>query len=125
LSPSIPTILCINQNPETLKLLAVILKYEGYKIITAQSKTSGFINAQSGIFNLIILDVNLADGSGIDLCKEIREFDQKTPIIFYSADDSPKLVEEAMKAGAQAYLKQLVVPNVLLETVARLLHHPR
>jgi DNA-binding NarL/FixJ family response regulator len=59
------------------------------------------------------------------LCREIREFDKKMPIIFYSADDLPKNIEEAMKAGAQAYLRKLVIPTVLLETVARLLNQSR
>jgi DNA-binding response OmpR family regulator len=124
MSRAIPMILCVNNNPDTLELLTVILKYEGYQIILTQSKISGLIKALSGIFNLFILDVDLADGSGIDLCREIREFDKKTPIIFYSADDLPKNIEEAMRAGAQAYLRKLVIPNVLLETVARLLNQP-
>lgn len=36
-------------------------------------------------FNLYLLDLWLPDGSGLDLCKKIREFDLKTPVVFYSA----------------------------------------
>jgi CheY-like chemotaxis protein len=116
-----PAILCVDDNPDTLELLSVILKPRGYLVATTNSHTIGLIKARSGAFNLIILDVNLEDGSGIELCKEIREFDKEVPIIFYTADAQPKSIEAAMKAGAQAYLKQPVEIRVLLETVDRFL----
>jgi CheY-like chemotaxis protein len=120
-----PTILCVNNNPDILNSLGEVLKFEGYQVVTTQSKNSALIFAQAGTFNLILLDLSLADGSGIELCKEIRLFDKKTPIVFYSLTDPPRQVEEAFQAGAQAYLLHLIVPNVLLETVARFLNHPR
>lgn len=121
MSNVVPTILCVDDNPDTLDLLTVILKQEGHQVVTTQSKTSGLIKAHSGIFNLYILDVSLPDGSGIEMCKEIRGFDRNTPILFYSADALPQHIEEAMKAGAQAYLSEPVFPTVLIETVTRLL----
>jgi CheY-like chemotaxis protein len=117
-----PAILCVDDNPDTLDLLSVILKPKGYLVATTNSKTMALIKARSGAFNLFILDLYLEDGSGIELCREIREFDKKVPIIFYTADARTKSIEEAGKAGAQAYLKQPVDPLVLLETVERLLN---
>jgi CheY-like chemotaxis protein len=116
-----PAILCVDNNPDTLELLSVILKQRGYLVATAASKTIGLIKSRSGAFNLIILDVNLDDGSGLDLCKEIREFDREVPIVFYTADAQPESIEAAMRAGAQAYLRQPIEPLVLIETVARYL----
>jgi DNA-binding response OmpR family regulator len=121
----IPTILCVDDNPDALESLRVILRREGYQVVTTQSKTSGIIKARSGVFDLFILAIELPDGSGIELCKEIRTFDKQTPIVFYSVDGVPFHLEGAIKAGAQAYLKQPVHPTVLNETVARFLHHPR
>lgn len=121
MSNFIPTVLCVDDNADTLELLKVILMQEGYRVITTQSKNSGLIKARSGIFNLFILDVNLPDGSGIELCREIRAFDKQTPIVFYSADALPCHIEEALKAGAQAYLQQPLYPSVLNETVTRLI----
>jgi DNA-binding response OmpR family regulator len=115
----IPTILCVDDNPDALESLKVILRREGYQVVTTQSKTSGIIKARSGVFDLFILGFELPDGSGIELCEEIRTFDKQTPIVFYSVDGVPNQLEGAIKAGAQAYLKQPVHPTILNETVAR------
>jgi two-component system OmpR family response regulator len=117
----IPAILCIDDNLDTLELLKIILNQESYQVVTSQSAVDGFFKAHSGAFNVIILDVNLSDGSGIQLCREIRKFDNQIPILFYTADAQPNRIEEAMKAGAQAYLIQPVESFVLTETVSRLL----
>lgn len=50
------------------------------------------------------MDSWLPDGSGLDLCKRIREFDQGTPIVFYSAAAYEADRESALQCGAQAYL---------------------
>ncbi len=121
MSKSKPIVLIVGANSETLELFSEVLKKEGYKVVTTQTSVSGLIKAQSGVFDSFILDLHLPDGSGIELCKEIRKFDKPTPILFYSADAQPKRIEDAMKAGAHAYLSQLKHPFVLLETVERLI----
>jgi CheY-like chemotaxis protein len=119
-----PAILCIDDNPDTLELLSLILTQKGYLVITTTSKTLGLLKVRSGAFRALILDVNLEDGSGIELCREVRAFDKLIPIIFYTADARTRCIEDAMKAGAQAYLIQPVEPLVLLETVDRVLTSP-
>jgi DNA-binding response OmpR family regulator len=114
-------ILCVDDNPDTLDLLSAILTREGYFVDTTNSKSRALIKARYRTFNLFILDVNLEDGSGIDLCREIRKFDKKVPIIFYTADAQIKSIEAAGRAGAQAYLKQPVETLVLIEAINRLL----
>jgi two-component system, OmpR family, alkaline phosphatase synthesis response regulator PhoP len=114
-------ILCVNNNPDTLESLCVILDQAGFGVITAQTGSKAIIKAHSGIFDLFILDVHLSDGPGIELCKEIRKADKRTPVLFYSSDGQPRHIEEAMKAGAQAYLTEAALPMVLLEFVARLI----
>ena len=59
--------------------------------------------------SLYLLDVNLPDGSGIDLCDQIRARGGTAPIVVYSVDDSNEI--PAMQAGANA----LVPKGVLLK----------
>ena len=71
--------------------------------------------------DLYLLDTRLPDGSGIDLCRQIRSEDLYSPIIFYSGEARPEMIEEAMKAGAQAYLKKPIDPFEVGETIAGLI----
>lgn len=119
MSKSKPVVLFVGDSSETLDLLSVVLKREEFGLVITKTSASGLIKAQSGIFDLVILEAQLPDGSGIELCKEIRKFDKRAPILFFSADAHPKRIEEAMIAGAQAYLSQPTHPSVLLETVER------
>lgn len=125
MSQFVPTILCIDDNLDTLELLKIILSQKSYQVVTTQSAVDGFFKAHSRIFSLVILDVNLSDGSGIQLCREIRKFDKQIPILFYTADAQSDRIEEAIKAGAQAYLVQPVESFVLTETIGRLLKQDR
>jgi DNA-binding response OmpR family regulator len=52
----------------------------------------------------IILDNRLPDGKGTALCRQIRSFDHRTPIIFYSAAAYQSDIDQALAAGAQLYL---------------------
>jgi two-component system, LytTR family, response regulator AlgR len=66
------------------------------------------------------MDNWLPDGSGIGLCRAIREFDPHTPILFYSAAAYERDIQEALRSGAQAYLVKPVKPEDLEQAVAKL-----
>jgi DNA-binding response OmpR family regulator len=66
----------------------------------------------------------LPDGSGIGLCRAIREFDPYTPILFYSAAAYERDIQEALRSGAQAYLVKPVKPEDLEQAVAKLTSPP-
>jgi DNA-binding response OmpR family regulator len=67
----------------------------------------------------------LPDGSGLDLCKQIREFDKATPILFYSAAAYEMDRAEAIKSGAQAYLIKPSQPSELCQLVTSLINSNR
>lgn len=92
-----------------------------YKLICARNFDEGLCLARRRYFDLYILDNWLPDGSGISLCRAIREFDPNTPILFYSAAGYARDIEEALRAGAQAYLVKPVTHNDLLQTAERLM----
>ena len=51
-------------------------------------------------------DIGLPDQDGLELCREIRGFNQQTPILFYTAFAELLDEEEARKAGAQGWLRK-------------------
>lgn len=114
-------ILCIEDDPDTCEMLTIALQPAGYDVISAHTAKDALHKASMEDFAALLLDTNLPDISGIELCRQIRTFDNNTPIIFYSGEARPEIIKEAMKAGAQAYLKKPIDPFEVGETIAELI----
>lgn len=78
------------------------LEGKGYHVEYVTSlKEATKVLSQS--YSLIVLDINLPDGNGIDFCKEIREA-RKIPIIFLTANDTEKDMIDGFQAGCDDYI---------------------
>ncbi|MBO0726998.1 MAG: response regulator [Blastocatellia bacterium] len=97
-------ILYVEEHAESCELLALWLSRSGYEVVSANTVSDGLRLARSRTFILYILSGGFIDGTGLDLCRQIRMFDSNTPIIFYSAMSRDSDLAAAAKAGAQAYL---------------------
>lgn len=97
-------ILYIEDHDDTRELISLVLQQKEYEVVTGTTVAAGLELAQSTKFDLYLLDSWLPDGSGIELCKRIRDFDSQTPILFYSAAAYEADREMALQSGAQAYL---------------------
>ena len=76
-------ILLVEDHEDDWELLA--FKLREYKLAFAHCFEEGLRLARRRLFDLFILDNWLPDGSGVGLCRLIRKFDLRTPILFYSA----------------------------------------
>jgi DNA-binding response OmpR family regulator len=96
------------------------MSLEEYTLIYASNFAEGLRLARQGYFDLYILDNLLPDGTGIELCRLIREFDPHTPVLFYSACAYPRDLQAAFSAGAQKYLAKPVSFDDLTQAVTQL-----
>src|SRR5262245_49135074 len=92
-----------------------------YQVICARDVDEGLRLARRRYFDLYILDNWLPDGSGVGLCRLIREFDPHTPILFYSAAAYADDKREALRAGAQVYFVKPINFGEFKRTVAQLI----
>jgi DNA-binding response OmpR family regulator len=99
-------VLFVEDTADTRDLVEFSLQSEGFTVITAQTADEGLGLARTKPFALILLDIGLPDKDGLELCREIRRFDQQTPIVFYTAFAELLDLEEAAKAGAQGTLRK-------------------
>ena len=99
-------VLFVEDTADTRDLVEFSLQSEGFTVITAQTADEGLGLARTKPFALILLDIGLPDKDGLELCREIRRFDQQTPILFYTAFAELLDNEEATKAGAQGCLRK-------------------
>ena len=116
-----PRVLYIEDHADTRELVTLVLEQRSYDVVTGATIESGLALAGSQRFDLYLLDSWLPDGSGLDLCRQIREFDTATPIVFYSAAAYEIDRDQALNCGAQAYLIKPSQPSELCNLVTSLI----
>ena len=116
-----PRVLYIEDHEDTRELVTLLLGQKSFDVVTGGTIETGIALARAQEFDLYLLDSWLPDGSGLDLCQRIREFDQTTPILFYSAAAYAADHEMALRCGAQAYLIKPSAPSELCRLVADLI----
>jgi two-component system response regulator PilR (NtrC family) len=99
-------VLVVDDEQSMLDFLEVLLRDEGYDITTAGSLTDGRGRWQEKDFDLVLCDLMMPDGSGLELLEEIRRQGSSTSVIMMTAYTSTKSAIEAMKLGAYDYVSK-------------------
>ena len=120
-----PRVLYIEDHEDTRELVTLFLTQKNYEVVTGDSIESGITLAAAQKFDLYLLDSWLPDGSGLDLCEKIREFDKTTPILFYSAAAYASDRESALQCGAQDYIIKPSQPSDLCQLVSELIENSK
>ena len=114
-------ILCVDDDADTREMVTMLLAgLANYEVTTAHTTASALRLVRSGRFDLYLLDDRLPDGTGLDLCERIREFDPHTPILLYVATVSFTW-QQVIDAGGQGYVRKLDGVDALKQTISRLL----
>jgi OmpR-family two-component system manganese-sensing response regulator len=114
-------ILLVEDHEDTSDLMVLLLSQLNYDVVTTTTVAGALSLAESFNFDLFVLDSLLADGTGTELCRQIRQRDASTPILFYSARAFDQDKDEALSAGAQKYLVKPVDTAVFSRAVSELL----
>ena len=97
-------ILIVEDDTLLNKTLAYNLASEGYETVSAFTYASAVAHLQKNEFDLVLLDINLPDGSGLDLCEEIRTRGQNSYIMFLTANDKESDMLGGYEAGGADYI---------------------
>lgn len=116
-----PRILVTEDDPDTCEMITLILSKEGFEVICAKDPDEALELARSGTFDLFLLDNWTPGLSGPQLTEKIRQFDRKTPVLFYSGAAYEKDKEDARRAGAQGYLVKPADCDELIIEVKRII----
>lgn len=96
------------------------LTTEGYEVIPSHNIISAKEYLSKDTFDLIILDINLPDGNGFDLCKICRNY-TTAPIIFLTANDMENDMLRGYELGAKDYITKPFHVSVFLKKIGVLL----
>jgi DNA-binding NtrC family response regulator len=98
------SILVIDDEQEIRESLEQLLKLEGYKADCASTGDEGLKRIDDGVFDLVLLDINLPDRNGLDLLQHIKRDSPEVGVIMITAYDSSQMAFQASKQGAESYI---------------------
>lgn len=120
-------ILIVEDDALLNKLLVYNLTSDGYQATSAANAQEARGYLQRAVYDLVLLDVNLPDGSGYDLCKLIKPGQPDTMVIFLTANDGEQEQLRGYEAGAVDYITKPFSINALQRKIhamfALLAHH--
>ncbi len=108
MQPSQRQLLLVDDNQDMCELMTIWFNPKDYSVTFAQTMAEGWKLAQSKGFDLCLLDSNLPDGSGYELCQQICASIPDLPVVFYSGCAYDEDRRQGLAAGARAYL---IKPN--------------
>lgn len=103
---TLPRILLVDDEPDTLQLIRKILQADGFEIFSAVNGVEALALAAREELDLILLDVVMPQMDGLAVLKELRKRNRETGVIMVSALSSEQLVVQAMLEGADDFVSK-------------------
>lgn len=119
------TILLIEDNIDILNANCIMLELNGYSVLTALTLEQGEQQINTHIPDLIVLDIMLPDGSGIEFCQNLRQQGLMTPILYLSARNRNDDIVKGLRNGGDDYLTKPYDYDVLLAHIEALLRRTK
>ena len=114
-----PTLLVVDDEPSILHFFRRAFSDPEVDLVTASSAAEGLEKVRNAKPDLIVLDVDLAGQSGLDLFRQIQKVDPRTPVIFITGHGTTATAIEAMQLGAYEYLLKPLELDQLLDLTDR------
>ena len=101
-------ILIVEDDPAQRELFQELLRTEGYAVEAAPDRTRGLARIEAGGVDLVLLDLVLPDGNGLDLCRQIRvrARERHLPIIILSVAGAGHTPHDCLAAGADDFIEK-------------------
>jgi DNA-binding response OmpR family regulator len=117
-----PRLLIVDGDAVFRRELRVECEQFGYQVIEAETAADGLRQFEERSPNLVLLEAVLPDGSGLDVCRNVRRSDPKVPILMVSARGEEIDVVVGLEIGADDYV---IKPVRMRELLARITAHLR
>ena len=98
-----PTVVVIEDEPQIRRFVRAALEAEGCQVFEAETSKKGLIEAGTRKPDLLVLDLGLPDGDGVDFIRDLRGW-SNVPVVVLSARSDERDKIAALDAGADDYL---------------------
>ena len=116
------SILVVDDEKSQREILEMILSGEGYDVTTASSGEAAMKFVADRHFDLVLTDLKMTGMSGLDLLKELTDFDKSIIVILLTAHGTVDSAVDALRLGAFDYLQKPYDRDKLLDTISRALN---
>jgi two-component system, cell cycle response regulator DivK len=115
-------ILVVEDDPETLDMITIMLERRGYSVVVASNGMQGLILAEAEMPDLIITDIRMPQIDGVEMIKRLRarESTKQTPILGITAYEM-EYATDAVKTGANRIMAKPFTDDMLVAYVRALL----
>ncbi|OGR75092.1 MAG: hypothetical protein A2X32_10370 [Elusimicrobia bacterium GWC2_64_44] len=114
-------ILIVDDDPIISKVLASIFRSEKYEVTSCRTGEDGLLAAQRELPDLVLLDINLPDGNGLDICKRLKSNQRlkHIPVILITGDaTSVENKVQGIENGADDYVLKPFIADELIARAA-------
>ena len=120
-----PRILLVDDEPDVRELVADVLRHDDLAVDTAVGVAEACASARRATPDLVIADVILPDGSGVDLLKRLRAIAGDVPAVVITGTGDLRSASDAWRCGCADFLTKPLDLSRLRETIRRQLHRGR
>lgn len=119
-----PRLLLVDDQPDILELLGLLLQSEGFTVVTAEDGEAALAEARRSRFDAFVFDVSMPKMDGVELALTLRaeQATRDVPVLFHSS-----LLESEVRArfaGYAGYLRKPVDPIRIITMLRNTLHEP-
>ena len=113
-------LLIIEDDTDLREGLSFSFSSDGYRVTEAPTKAEGLREIRKNVYDMVLLDYNLTDGTGFELCREVRSY-SSIPMVMLTARDTELDEIQALELGVNDYLSKPFSLGVLKARVKRIL----
>ncbi|OGR40590.1 MAG: Fis family transcriptional regulator [Desulfovibrionales bacterium GWA2_65_9] len=120
-----PRVLIVDDDPLLCEALALAVQHAGFEADTAGTLKDGLRKARCGDFDVVVLDVRMPDGSGLDSLPDFQECPSAPEVIILTGAGDPDGAELAIRSGAWSYIAKPPTLNTIRLPIQRAVEHHR
>ena len=111
------TILVVDDEEDLRDVVADYLEDEGFNVLTASSGNEAFEIVKNNPVHLIVSDINMPEGSGVDLLNAVKKVNPEKPVLLFITGFADVTIEEAYEYGAEALFSKPIDYPKLIQVV--------
>ncbi|MBQ7934867.1 MAG: response regulator transcription factor [Clostridia bacterium] len=117
-------ILLVEDDRSIILSLTAFLREEGFEVASASGQQEALLRMAQATFDLVLLDISLADGNGFAVCSAIKQ-NYGTPVIFLTASGDEYSVVTGLDLGADDYINKPFRPRELVSRIRSVLRRSK